>query len=70
MTGMLTTNVRPLRTMSGLRPIQSAIMPAKSVEKTLPSSTAATITESCAWVRPDVASRYGYAPPMMPTSMP
>ena len=57
MTGMLSANVHPLRIMSGLRPIQSASIPAKSVDSTLPSSTAATITESCDAVRPDVAAR-------------
>ena len=47
MTGMLRMNAVPLRIMSGLRPIQSASRPAKSVEKTQPSSTAATMMESC-----------------------
>ena len=70
MTGMLITNAIPLRIMSGLRPIQSASRPANSVENTLPSSTAATMIESWAPFRFDVASRYGSAPPMMPTSMP
>ena len=57
MTGMLSEKVTPLKIMSGLRPIQSARMPAKSVEKTLPSRTAATMTESSAAVSPEVASR-------------
>ena len=70
MTGMLTTNNEPLRIINGFLPIQSASRPANSVENTLPSSTAATITESCAAVSPDVASRYGSAPPIMPTSIP
>ncbi len=43
--GMLTTKVRPLRIISGLRPIQSASIPANMVEKTAPSSTAATTME-------------------------
>ena len=47
----------PLRIISGLRPIASAITPAKSVEMTLPSRTAATMTESCAGVSLEVASR-------------
>ncbi len=54
---MLNTKAHPLRIISGLRPIQSASSPENSVENTLPSSTAATITESCAAVSPDVASR-------------
>src|SRR5438067_13902473 len=49
---MLTTNVRPLRTIKGLRPIQSASSPANRVEITLPSSTAATI----------IALSHGYGP--------
>jgi len=36
---------------------QSASSPAKSVEITLPSSTAATMNESCPAFKPDVASR-------------
>ncbi len=68
--GMLTTKVRPLRIISGLRPIQSASIPAKSVEKTAPSITTATIMESSAAVSDEVACRYGSAPPMMPMSMP
>ena len=67
---MLTTNAHPLRIISGLRPIQSASSPENSVENTLPSSTAATMNESCDAVSPEVACRYGTAPPMMPTSMP
>ena len=46
MTGMLITNVIPLMAMSGLRPSQSANAPANNVEKTLPSSTAATIIDN------------------------
>ena len=42
----------PLRIISGLRPIQSASIPANSVEKTLPSSTAATMMESCPAFKP------------------
>ena len=56
--------------ISGLRPIQSASSPANNVEITLPSSTAATMIESWPAFRPEVASRYGSAPPMMPTSTP
>ena len=67
---MLSTKAVPLTIIRGLRPIQSASSPANSVENTLPSSTAATIMESWPGVRCDVASRYGNAPPMMPTSMP
>ena len=57
MTGMLRTNTAPLRIISGLRPIQSASSPENRVENTLPSSTAATITETCEAVRPEVACR-------------
>jgi len=56
MTGMLRKNVSPLTIINGLRPIQSASTPANKVEKTLPSSTAATITESSAAVSFEVAS--------------
>ena len=63
-------NATPLKTISGLRPSQSASSPANSVEKTLPSSTAATMIDNCDGVSFDVASRYGNAPPIMPTSMP
>jgi hypothetical protein len=70
MTGMLNTKIAPLTTINGLRPIQSASRPAKRVEKTLPRRTAATMIESWLPVSFDVASRYGSAPPMMPTSMP
>ena len=54
---MLSANVHPLRIISGLRPIQSASTPANSVDSTLPSNTAATITESCEAVSPEVAAR-------------
>ena len=54
---MLKTKATPLRIIIGLRPIQSASAPANRVEKTLPKSTAATITESSAAVRREVASR-------------
>jgi hypothetical protein len=57
MIGILRTNVTPLRIISGLRPMESAIAPANSVERTLPNKTAATMTESCADVRLEVASR-------------
>ena len=67
---MESVKAQPARIISGLRPIQSASSPANSVEKTLPSSTAATTIESSAGVRCEVASRYGNAPPMMPTSIP
>src|SRR5487761_1493209 len=67
---MLKTNKSPLTTISGLRPIQSASSPANKVEITLPSRTAATIIENCPAFRWDVASRYGSAPPIMPTSTP
>ena len=56
-TGMLNANAHPLRIISGLRPIQSASNPANNVESTLPSSTAATITESAEAVSPEVAAR-------------
>ena len=51
------TNITPLSAISGLRPIQSASKPAKSVEITLPSNTAATTIESWPELRPEVASR-------------
>ena len=57
MTGMLATKSTPLAAMSHLRPIQSASMPAKSVEITLPRSTAATMNESWPAFSPEVASR-------------
>ena len=53
----LTMKDRPLRIIRGLRPIQSASMPAKRVEKTLPSRTAATMMESCDGSSLEVASR-------------
>ena len=68
--GMLMTNIPPLKAISDLRPIQSASNPANKVEITLPSNTAATTIESWPALRPDVASRYGRAPAMMPTSTP
>ena len=54
---MLATNARPLKIISGLRPIQSASKPENSVENTLPSSTAATMNESCDGFSPEVACR-------------
>ena len=60
--GMLITKSTPLSDIRFFRPIQSASSPAKSVEITLPSSTAATMNESWPAFRPDVASRYGSAP--------
>ena len=68
--GMLATNNRPLNAITLLRPRRSDNMPAKSVEITLPRRTAATMKESCSASSPDVASRYGSAPAMMPTSIP
>jgi hypothetical protein len=56
---MLTINASPLRIISGLRPSESASTPANNVENTLPSSTAVTITESCAAVRREVAIQIG-----------
>jgi hypothetical protein len=43
---MRNTKTAQLITINGFRPIQSASSPAKSVEKTLPRSTAATIIDS------------------------
>ena len=68
--GMLTTKRMPLTVIRALRPIQSASRPANKVEITLPNNTAATTMESWPAFRPDVASRYGKAPAMMPTSTP
>ena len=68
--GILTTKAMPLRIISGLRPIQSASSPANRVEITLPSNTAATMMESWPTFSPEVASKYGRAPPIMPTSTP
>src|SRR6516162_2970897 len=70
MTGMLTTNINPLKIISGLRPIQSASRPANSVEITLPRSTAATTIDNCPAFSREVASRYGKAPAIIPTSTP
>jgi hypothetical protein len=47
----------PLTVISGLRPIQSASIPANNVEMTLPSSTAATMKESWPAFSPEVASK-------------
>jgi hypothetical protein len=55
--GMAMTKATPQRFISGLRPIQSANIPAKSVEKTPPSIMAATMTESSAVVPWKVAAR-------------
>ena len=44
--GMLTTNNNPLANISFLRPKKSASKPANSVDITLPSSTAATMTDN------------------------
>ena len=57
---MLTTNAQPLRIISGLRPIQSASSPENSVENTLPSSTAATMTESCGRGQPRCGLQVGH----------
>ena len=54
---MLRTKIAPLINISGLRPSQSASSPAKRVEKTLPSNTAATMIESWPALSPEVASR-------------
>ena len=70
MTGTLMTNSTPLKIIMVLRPSQSASTPANSVEITLPSKTAATMKESWPAFSPDVASRYGSAPEIMPTSTP
>ena len=57
MIGMLTTNNSPLRNMSPLRPRRSESRPAKSVEITLPASTAATIQERSLAVSREVACK-------------
>ncbi len=74
---MLATKRMPLNAISFLRPIKSANTPANSVEMTLPSSTAATMMESWPALMScpvaaslNVASKYGSAPAMMPTSIP
>ena len=54
---MLITNKIPLNAISGFLPIRSASNPANKVEITLPSSTAATMKESCPAFSPEVASR-------------
>ncbi len=64
------TNNTPLNIIIFFRPNKSASVPAKSVEKTAPSKTAATIKESSLELSSEVASRYGSAPEMMPTSTP
>ena len=48
---MLITKRIPLSAINFLRPIQSASMPANSVEMALPSKTAATMNESCLLVQ-------------------
>ena len=68
--GMLATKQAPLNTIIFLRPSQSASRPAKRVEMTLPSKTAATTNDNCPALNPEVASMYGSAPAMIPTSMP
>jgi len=70
MIGMLATNKIPLNAIRYFRPIQSASAPAKRVEITLPSNTAATMNDNWPALRPEVASRYGSAPAMIPTSTP
>ena len=55
--GMAATKMTPQRFISGLRPIQSASMPAKSVEKTPPSIMTATMMESSAGVPEKVSFR-------------
>ena len=54
MIGILSTKTKPLIIINGLRPIQSASSPANKVEITLPSSTAATMMDSCPAFRCEV----------------